>query len=125
MTLKIHVESSTTVPGVTVLGGAVFDTRNFRTDLTSKNGQTLVIGGIIQRQISDINHKTPFLGDIPVLGWAFKKKDKTTQQVELMVFLRTKVIHNPDDARELLQDVDRKAPQLKKWQDDTLPKLKR
>jgi type II secretion system protein D len=119
--LKIHAESSTVVPGQTVLGGAVFDTRNFRTDLTSKDGQTLVVGGIIQRQLSNIDRKTPILGDIPVLGWAFKKKDKSTRQVELMVFLRTKVVRTPAEMEGLLQDVGRKAPQLKKWQEENLP----
>jgi type II secretion system protein D len=123
--LKIHAESSTVVPGVTVLGGAVFDTRNFRTDLTSKNGQTLVLGGIIQRQSSDIEHKTPFLGDIPIMGWAFKKKDKETHQVELMVFLRSKIIRTPEEAQELMQDVDKKAPALKKWQEGNQPKTKK
>jgi len=115
--LKIHAESSTVAAGQTVLGGAVFDTRNFRTDVTAKNGQTLVLGGIIQKQISDIDRKTPILGDIPLVGWAFKKKDKSNQMVELMVFLRTKVIHTPDAAEELLRDVDKRAPLLKKWQE--------
>ena len=122
--LKIHAESSTVVPGQTVLGGAVFDTRNFRTDLTSRNGQTLVLGGIIQRQVSDIQRRTPLLGYIPLVEYAFKKQDKSQHQVELMVFLRTKVVRNADEARELLDDVDKKAPSLKKWQDDTQPKAK-
>jgi type II secretion system protein D len=117
--LKIHAESSTVAAGQTVLGGAVFDTRNFRTDLTAKDGQTLVLGGIIQRQISDIARKTPLLGDIPVFGWAFKKKDKSTQKVELMVFLRTRIVHAPDAAAELLRDVSKRAPLLKKWQDES------
>ena len=123
--LKIHAESSTVVPGQTVLGGAVFDTRNFRTDLTSRNGQTLVLGGIIQRQVSDIQRRTPLLGYIPIIEWAFKKQDKSQRQVELMVFLRTKVVRNPEEADELLHDVDKKAPSLKKWQDDNQPELKK
>ena len=123
--LKIHAESSTVVPGQTVLGGAVFDTRNFRTDLTARNGQTLVLGGIIQRQVSDIQRRTPILGYIPIIEWAFKKQDKSQHQVELMVFLRTKVVRTPDEAKELLQDVDKKAPALKKWQDDNQLKPKK
>ncbi|PYI79577.1 MAG: hypothetical protein DME26_23135 [Verrucomicrobia bacterium] len=116
--LKIHAESSTVVPGQTVLGGALFDTRNFRTDLRAKNGQTLVLGGIIQRQVSDTLRKTPVLGSIPAVGWAFKKKDKTAHEVELMVFLRPKVVRTPEEAQELLEEVDKKAPLIKKWQDD-------
>jgi general secretion pathway protein D len=119
--LKVHAESSTVAAGQTVLGGAVFNTRNFRTDLTARHGQTLVLGGIIQRQISDTMTKTPFLGDIPLLGWAFKKKDKVTHEVELMVFLRPKVIRNTQDAHDLLDDVSRKAPLLKNWEEENPP----
>ncbi len=119
--LKIHAESSVVVPGVTVLNGAVFDTRNFRTDLTAKNGQTLVLGGIIQKQISDTLYKTPILGDIPLLKWLVNKKDKTSHEVELMVFLRPKVTRTPEDAQELMNEIDQKAPHVKKWKDELHP----
>jgi type II secretory pathway component GspD/PulD (secretin) len=115
--LKIHAESSTVVPGVTILGGAVFDTRTFRTDLTAKSGETRVLGGIIQKQLSDTLRKTPFFGDIPLVGWAFKKKDKTTREVELMVFLRPKVVRSSADAEELMREIERKAPLIKREKD--------
>ncbi len=123
--LKIHAESSTVVPGVTILGGAVFDTRTLRTDLRARDGQTLVLGGIIQRQISDTLRKTPILGDIPGLGWVFKKKDKISHEVELMVFLRPKVVRTELDADNLMNEVNKKAPLVKKWQDDNQPKEKK
>jgi type II secretion system protein D len=116
--LRIHTESSTVVPGVTVLGGAVFDTRNFRTDLTAKNGQTLVLGGIIQKQFSETIRKTPILGDIPGLGWVFKKKDKNSHDVELMVFLRPRVSHNTEQDKQLLNDIYNRAPSLKEWDEE-------
>src|SRR4029077_143890 len=119
--LKIHAESSTVVPGQTVLGGALFDTRNFRTDLRARNGQTLVLGGIIQKQVSDILRKTPFLGSIPGVGWAFKKKDKSTHEVELMVFLRPKVVRSPEDAKELLDEIEKKAPMIQRRKADGQP----
>jgi type II secretion system protein D len=122
--LKIHAESSTVVPGQNVLGGAVFDTRNFRTDLTAKDGQTLVLGGIIQRQVSNTNRKTPILGDIPIVKWGFSKKDRSSRQVELMVFLRPKIVRTPDEAEDLLRDVEKKAPALKQSQEDGKPKNK-
>ena len=120
--LRIHAESSVVVPGVTVLNGAVFDTRNFRTDLTAKNGQTLVLGGIIQKQVTDTLYKTPILGDIPLLKWLFNKKDKTSHEVELMVFLRPKVTRTPEDAKELMNEIYEKAPNVKKWKDELHPK---
>jgi general secretion pathway protein D len=116
--LKIHVESSSVVSGETVLGGAVFDTRNFRTEVTAKDGQTLLLGGIIQKQVSDTLRKTPILGSVPGLGWAFKKKDKETREVELMVFLCPKIIHSPAESQKLMDDASQKAPLLKKWEQD-------
>ena len=116
--LRIHTESSTVVPGVTVLGGAVFDTRNFRTDLTAKNGQTLVLGGIIQKQVSEPCAKPRSWAIFPGLGWAFKKKDKTSHDVELMVFMRPKVSHNPEQDKELLNDIYHRAPYVKQWDDE-------
>src|ERR1019366_353718 len=116
--LKIHAESSVVVPSLTILGGAVFDTRNFRTDLTAKNGQTLVLGGIIQKQITDTLYKTPLLGDIPGLKWLFNKRDKSSHEVELMVFLRPKVTRTPEDAKDLMNEIYEKAPNVKKWKDE-------
>ena len=115
--LKIRAESSAIVPGQTLFGGAILDTRNFKTDLTAKDGQTLVLGGIIQKQTSDTLRKTPILGSIPGLKWAFNKKDKTTRQVELMVFLRTKIVRSPEQARELMEEIEKKTPLIKKLQD--------
>ena len=119
--MKIHAESSAIVPGQTLFGGAILDTRNFRTDLTAKSGDTLVLGGIIQKQVSNTLRKTPILGSIPVVGWAFKKKDKTTHEVELLVFLRPKVVRTPAEAKELMEEMDKKAPLIKKWKEEIEP----
>ncbi len=119
--LTIHAESSTVDTSGTVLGGDVFDTDYFHTEVTAKNRQTLLLGGIIQKQLSQVVRKVPLLGSIPGIEWAFKKKDKTTQEVELMVFLRPTVIHSASDARELEQELQRKAPLLEQWQEEPGP----
>jgi type II secretion system protein D len=116
--LKVRTESSAIVPGQTLFGGAILDTRNFKTDVTVKSGETLVLGGIIQKQISNTIRKTPVLGDIPGLGWAFKKKDAIQREVELMVFLRPKVVRTPEEARELFEEIERKSPLIKQWRDE-------
>lgn len=120
--LKVHVESSSVVPGQAILNVPFIDTRTFRTDLRAKDGQTLVVGGIIQKQISDTLRKTPLLGSIPGLGWAFKKHDKSTTEVELMVFLKPKILSTPEDAEDLFNDINKNSPRIKKWEKDSLPK---
>jgi len=117
--LKIRVEASQTRPGETLFGGAIIDTRNYKTDLLARSGQTLVLGGIIQREESEVERKIPFLGSIPIIGWFFKKKDKVARDVELMVFLRTTVTRNQEEVDRMMEDERKKTPQIQQW--DTVP----
>lgn len=116
--LKIRAESSNIRSGETLFGGAILDTRNFRTDIQVKDGQSVILGGIIQKQNGEVVRKVPLLGDIPILGWAFKKKDKTVRDVELMVFLRPQITRSPEDAAKLLEEIDRKTPKLRQTRAD-------
>lgn len=113
--LRIRAESSSIQPNQVISGGPIVDTRNFRTDVTAKDGDVLVLGGIIQKQLADTVRKVPILGDIPGMGWAFKKKDKIARNVELMVFLRPRITRTPDQAKALLDDLDTKAPLVAPW----------
>jgi type II secretion system protein D len=118
VSLRIHAESSAVVPGQTLFGGAIINTRYFKTDLQAKDGQTLVLGGIYQKQVSDTTRKTPILGDIPGIKWLFSKKDTTTQDVELIVFLRPRVMRNSEEANAVLEDVKKSAPLVRKWEEE-------
>ena len=115
--MKIRAESSSIRNGETLFGGAILDTRNFRTDLLVKSGQTIVLGGIIQREESKTLRKVPFLGSIPGLGWAFKKKDSVARDVELLVFLRPRVTRTPEQVQDLLDQIERDTPRIKEWKD--------
>jgi type II secretion system protein D len=115
--LRIRTESSNIRAGETLFGGAILDTRNFRTDVLVRNGETLVLGGIIQKIEGDTVRKVPLLGSIPVLGWAFKKKDAISREVELMVFLRPVISRTPEDVRRILEDTDRRTPRLRHWRE--------
>jgi type II secretion system protein D len=116
VTLKIRVESSQIRKGELLFGGAIIDTRNYRTDLSVQSGQTVVLGGIIQREESEVERKVPLLGDIPLLGYLFKKRDSVERDVELMVFLQTTVTRSLEDVEKLLRDEQRKTPQIQRWE---------
>ena len=113
--LKIRVESSNIRSGENLFGGAILDTRSFKTDMVVKSGETLVLGGIIQQETNDVVRKVPLLGDIPVLGYLFKKRDKVERDVELMVFLRPVVTRSPEDVRKLIEEVESKTPRIEAW----------
>jgi len=58
-----------------------------------RDGETIVIGGLITDQVNDTIAKIPLLGDIPILGWLFKKKSKVRTRVELLIFVTTRIVN--------------------------------
>jgi general secretion pathway protein D len=82
-----------------------FDDRYTDTTVTVKDGDTAVIGGLIQdRQTLTIN-KVPVLSDIPVLGQFFRSREKQRTRVELMVFLTPHVVATSEQATQLAKRI--------------------
>jgi general secretion pathway protein D len=71
--------------------------RSAKTNIVVKNGETVVIGGLIQDQDEDVVTKIPFLGDIPGLGWLFKTKSKTKTKTNLMILLTPRIVKDNAD----------------------------
>jgi MSHA biogenesis protein MshL len=67
------------------------DIRETSTQVRMKNGETVVIGGLITSKKSDSEHKVPILGDIPLLGYLFKRKEKTEHRAELVILLTPRI----------------------------------
>jgi type IV pilus assembly protein PilQ len=89
--------SDDTVGTVVVASGGVnvpsINTRAIETQVVLSDGQTVVLGGILETTHSDAQTKVPWLGDIPVLGNLFKNTTKTDDKDELLVFVTPKIIH--------------------------------
>ena len=62
------------------------------TKVMIKDGDTLVIAGLIKDQVTDTKKRVPFLGDIPLLGEAFRKSEVKKEKTELMIFLTPHII---------------------------------
>jgi general secretion pathway protein D len=99
--LKVNLELSSIVPGETLFGGFIVDRRETTTQLIVKNQQTVVISGILRTEDSDVIRKVPVLGDIPLLGWLFKSKERTKKNTELLVFITPIVVDNTDQSDEV------------------------
>jgi type IV pilus assembly protein PilQ len=68
------------------------NTQEAELELAINDGETLVIGGIKSRTESNSERGVPVLKDIPVLGWLFKTKEKSTDDSELLLFITPKII---------------------------------
>jgi type IV pilus assembly protein PilQ len=68
------------------------NTREITTQVLVNDGQTVVLGGILQTTQREDDTKVPFLGDIPILGHLFKNTDHTDDKDELMIFITPKIV---------------------------------
>ncbi|MDH3673203.1 MAG: type IV pilus secretin PilQ, partial [Gammaproteobacteria bacterium] len=66
--------------------------KQITTQVLLDNGETVVIGGVYERDQNDTINKVPFFGDIPLLGWLFKQKAVRDNKTELLIFLTPKIL---------------------------------
>ena len=83
--------------GQIIVGGAgqqvpSIDTRQITTQVLVNDGQTVVLGGILETERRETEKKVPYLGDVPVLGRLFKTTGKTNNKDELLIFVTPKIL---------------------------------
>lgn len=93
----IHAEVSQVSGTVGEFAIPVIATKKADTTLQVKNGQTIVIGGLLDNSIDqDVLRKLPWLGDIPVLGILFRHKEYHQKQTELLFFMTPEIVKDVD-----------------------------
>lgn len=90
MELKINQDSV----GKLFNGIPSIDTNEIETSVIVDNGQTIVLGGVFNSEDVDETVKTPFLGDLPVIGRLFRYKKNTSQKSELLIFITPRVMND-------------------------------
>ena len=78
--------------------------RTVDTTVIVKDSQTVVIGGLIEDSITENQTKVPGLGDMPLLGWMFRKDSENSAKTNLYIFLTPRVIKSPAEAEEIFKD---------------------
>ena len=92
ITATIHTEVSTP-QYVSDLRAYRFNTRSADTTVTVRDGEPMIIGGLIGAEEEKSLSKIPFLGDLPILGALFKNHRKSKTESELMIFLTAHVLN--------------------------------
>ncbi len=76
--------------------GIITNKRSIQTAVLVNDGQTIVLGGLMQDNVTENNSKIPGLGDIPGLGALFRSNSRSAQKTDLMVFLRPIIVRSED-----------------------------
>lgn len=87
----------------TAVGGSTFadvvtSKRTIETTVLAGDGETIVLGGLIQDDVTETNRKVPLLGSIPILGNLFKSRTTARVKTNLLVFIRPTIISDSEQA---------------------------
>ena len=126
----VSMPISITASGATV-STPVIDIRSANTVVYTPDGLPVVIGGLIQDSKTDTITKIPLLGDIPLLGNLFQRKQKAENKSELIMILTPHVVQAPSELAALSAKEQERSSALKGLSEqelnkflDTLPKKK-
>jgi MSHA biogenesis protein MshL len=95
-----------------VLPLAQSNIRESDTVIRAKSGEIVVIGGLMQSIVSESESKTPFLGDIPILGNLFKNKRNSEIKKELVILIKPTVVNKDTWKQQLRRSRDQMADWL-------------
>lgn len=100
--LEIYQESSDLVADSGVATADVTTTkRSIKTTILADDGETIVLGGLVEDDINESQSKVPLLGDIPIMGRLFRSTRTSHEKRNLMVFLQPTIIRNVNNASAL------------------------
>jgi general secretion pathway protein D len=103
-----------TVPISNTVSSPVIAKRSAETVVVTPNAKTVVIGGLMETQRVDSIQKVPLLGDIPLLGAAFRRTVKNDVKRELLIFLTPFIVNRPEGLGPLTSSEVRKTELMRK-----------
>jgi general secretion pathway protein D len=97
----------------TAFNAPVISTRSVRTNLLVQDGQTIVLGGLTDKQRDVQSEGIPLLSSIPFIGGLFGRHTRNTVETELFIFLTPRVIRTDADAERLTAPLRNRADKVK------------
>lgn len=114
------IDTTTSIPISQGVNAPVIDTRSANTVAVTPDGQTVILGGLMQDSKVKNETKIPLLGDIPILGNLFKRTVKQDSQTELMIFLTPHIIQAPSQLAALSASETQKSAAPAAFSEDEL-----
>lgn len=125
---KVTLEINTILEGVkttqTVSGNADTSKKEVKTTAILNNGESVIIGGLIENKIETTNQKVPVLGDIPVMGSLFRNDSTTMTKKNLVVIVTPYMVPKSKDITYVRNQLSELKSMEDKYLQDSLIRLK-
>lgn len=84
--------------------------RYVKSSVRLRNGETIILGGMVKETQSDVHRQVPFLGSIPIIGWLFKNVDRVSSRSQLLIFITPTIYYGKEgsvDPDKVIGDFER------------------
>jgi type II secretory pathway component GspD/PulD (secretin) len=120
ITMTIRPEVSSPRRGTATTDALAIDTTEASAVMMVKDGNTLVMGGLIKDEKQEVISKIPVLGDIPLIKYAFRNKYDKTVKKEIVIFITPRIVSPEKTATKSHEIMEQREKELLKTLDEDL-----
>lgn len=113
VTIELNLELSNAQTAATGQSDIKIFQRKANNSMVVQDGQTVLVGGLINEQANEVINKVPFLGDIFLIKHLFRYKVKTKTKTELVLLLTPRVLKTTQEAQDFTIEFSEKVKSLK------------
>jgi general secretion pathway protein D len=101
--MYVYQEVSSVAP-TTSDAGIITNKRSIESSILVDENQIVVLGGLIQDSVNNVQNRVPLLGSLPLIGWLFRYETREHAKTNLMVFIRPYVMYGENSYQSLTED---------------------
>lgn len=81
--------------------------RYVKSSVRLRDGETIVLGGMVKESVNDVYRQVPFLGSIPVIGWLFKNVERVHSKSQLLIFVTPHIYYGSEGSVDVADEIAR------------------
>ena len=81
--------------------------RYVKSSVRLRDGETIVLGGMVKETVNDVYNQVPFLGSIPVLGWLFKNVERVHSKSQLLIFVTPHIYYGHEGSVDIAEEIEK------------------
>lgn len=86
--------------------------RYVKSSVRLRDGETIVLGGMVKESVNDVHRQVPFLGSIPILGWLFKNVEQVHSKSQLLIFVTPHIYYGAEGSVDIADEIERSKQPL-------------
>ena len=94
-----------------------------------RDGETIVLGGMVKESVNDVYRQVPFLGSIPIIGWLFRNVERVHSKSQLLIFVTPHIYYGSEGSVDVADEIERAkmplVPEKKKEESGAEPDVKK